>query len=147
MKQKIRMTDIVNASSFDVWKALTVPALMKLWAAEPELALEIITDWMEGGPIIMKGFHHIHFENKGRVLKFEPYTILQYNFLSSLSRLPDRPENYTTVTFKLAPLENQTSLTLTLSNFPTETIYKHIDFYWRTTFGIIKNVVEKQFGI
>jgi hypothetical protein len=32
---------------------------------------------------------------------------------------------------------------LTLSDFPTHTIYKHLDFYWRTTLEILKQFVER----
>jgi hypothetical protein len=118
----------------------------ELSVAEPELAVEIIADWKEDGPTVMKGFHHIHFETK-EGLEIESYTILQYNFSKFIVTFYRIGLKFSIETFRLASLENQTSLTLILSNFPTETIYKHIDFYWRITFGIIKKVVEKQFGI
>lgn len=144
MTQRIDKTIIIKAPPSAVWHTLTNPGLMKQWMAEPEMALEIITDWKVGSPIVIKGFHHIKFENKGTVLQFEPDSVLQYNYLSSLSRLPDKPENYSIIGFGLAPLKNQTSLTLTISNFPTETIFKHIDFYWSTTIEIMKKLIEKQ---
>jgi len=143
MTQQIEKTIIIKALPFAVWHALTNPEVMKQWIAEPELELEIITAWKIGAPIVIKGFHHIRFENKGTVLQFEPNKVLEYNFLSSLSRLPDKPENYTVAQFRLMPLENQTSLTLILRNFPTEAIFKHVDFYWRTTLEIMKKVVEE----
>ena len=37
---------------------------------------------------------------------------------------------------------NITELTLTLSNFTTETIYKHLNFYWNTTLEVLKNFIE-----
>jgi hypothetical protein len=33
---------------------------------------------------------------------------------------------------------------LTLRDFPTHTIYKHIDFYWRTTLEILQQFVESR---
>ncbi|HEY8894738.1 MAG TPA: SRPBCC domain-containing protein, partial [Niastella sp.] len=80
---------------------------------------------------------------KGTVLQFEPGKVLSYSHLSSLSRLPDQPNNYTVITFNLAPLQDQTSLTLTINNFPTETIYRHLDFYWRTTLVMLKKFTEE----
>lgn len=62
--------------------------------ADPEVGIELITNWKVGSPITIKGFHHIKFENKKTVLQFEPDKVLQYDYLSSLSRLPDKPENY-----------------------------------------------------
>jgi hypothetical protein len=75
-------------------------------------------------------------------LRFESPTILRYSHLSSLSRLPDRPESYSIFEFRLAPVGEGTSLTIAISNFPTESIFKHIDFYWRVTIGIFKRFVE-----
>ena len=143
MTQQIDKTIIIKASPSAVWDTLTNPGMMKLWMGEPEMGIDIITDWKVGNPIIVKGFHHVKFENKGTVLRFEPNKVLQYNYLSSLSRLPDKPENYSTIEFRLEPVENKTLLTLTVANFPTETIFKHIDFCWTTTIEIIKKLIEK----
>jgi uncharacterized protein YndB with AHSA1/START domain len=143
MTHKIEKTIIIEALPFAVWDALTNPEVMKQWMGEAELEIKIITDWQIGTPIVIKGFHHVRFENKGTILRFEPNKVLEYNFLSSLSRLPDTHENYTIVQFRLMALDNQTSLTLTVNNFPTEAIFKHVDFYWRTTLDIMKKVIEK----
>lgn len=78
------------------------------------------------------------------VLVFEPNKTLKYTHLSSLSRLADLDENYSILEFILMPEGNQTRLSLTISNFPTETIFKHLDFYWNTTRVMIKDVLEKQ---
>jgi uncharacterized protein YndB with AHSA1/START domain len=144
MTQQIDKTIIIKALPSVVWKTLTDPDSIKQWMAEPGMAFEITTDWKVGNPIVIKAFHHIPFENKGTVLQFEPGKVLRYNYLSSLSRLPDKPESYSTIEFRLVPLENQTSLTLTLRNFPTEAIFRHVDFYWRATIEIMKDLAEKQ---
>ncbi len=65
----------------------------------------------------------------GTVLTFEPERVLKYSHLSSLSRLQDEPENYTILEFRLSPMDNQTTLILTLSGFATEAIYKHLVYY------------------
>ena len=131
----------IDAPASKVWEALTNPELMKKWMFEAEI--HIITDWKVGTPIVIRG--HMNgkdFENNGIVLQFEPEKILQYSHLSSLSRLPDKPENYSLLEFRLAPMENRTILTLTLSNFPTESIYKHLVFYWNVTLEILKRIIE-----
>jgi uncharacterized protein YndB with AHSA1/START domain len=140
MQQAINQTITIDAPLATVWALLTTPALMTQWMAEPEMALEIITDWTLGSPIVMQGFHHIHFENKGTILHCEPLTALQYNYLSSISRLPDTPENYTIVSFQLTPAGAQTVLSVLLENFPTEAILKHVDFYWRTAVVLLKSI-------
>ena len=133
----------INAPISKVWDTLTTPDLMQKWMSETEI--NIITDWNAGRPILIRGrLHGIKFENKGTVLQFEREKILKYSHLSSLSRLSDKPENYSVLEFRLAPISNQTTLTLTLINFPTETIYKHLAFYWNVTLEIIKKMIEEQ---
>jgi len=143
MTNQIEKTIIIRTNPSIVWKTLTEPDLMKQWMGESEMEIEINCTWKLNSPIIISGFHHVKFENKGLVLQFDPHKTLKYSHLSSLSRLSDRPENYSIIEFTLTPLGNHTSLTLTVSNFPTETIFKHLDFYWRTTLEIIKDLIER----
>jgi uncharacterized protein YndB with AHSA1/START domain len=134
----------IKAPPSEVWRALTDPDLMKQWVAEPEMRIEIITDWKVGSPMIVKGHHNnVDFENKGTVLEFKPNSILRYSHLSSLSSLPDRAENYTRIEFQLARTEeNSTSFNVRISNFPTESIFKHWEFYWRVTIEVVKRFIE-----
>lgn len=135
---------VIAAPSTKVWEALTDPVLMKKWMADADTEIEIITDWKVGNPFLIRGtLHRIKFENKGKVLQFEPEKILQYSHLSSLSRLPAQPENYSIVDFRLTPEGTLTVLTVTLSNFPRESIYKHLDFYWNVTLEIFKRKLEE----
>src|SRR5687768_15122106 len=113
----------INAPATRVWDALTKPALMKKWMAETEI--EIVTDWKVGSSILIRGRQHkVKFENRGTVLQFEPEKVLQYSHLSSISRLPDKPENYSLFEFRLTPSGDQTALTVNVTNFATEVIYK-----------------------
>jgi uncharacterized protein YndB with AHSA1/START domain len=133
----------INAPISKVWDTLTIPELMKKWMSETEI--DIITNWSVGSPILIRGrLHRIKFQNTGTVLQFEPGKILRYSHLSSLSRLPDKPENHSVFEFRLAPLGNQSSLAITVSNFPTETIYKHLAFHWNVTLEILKKTIEEQ---
>src|SRR6185312_6680830 len=93
VNQTIELSVLINSGIEKVWKALTVPALMKQWMFESEI--EIVSDWVIGRPMIIKGdMHGVAFENKGTLLKFEPLQRLKYSHLSSLSELPDSTENY-----------------------------------------------------
>jgi uncharacterized protein YndB with AHSA1/START domain len=140
---EITKTIAIKATPERVWEALTDMALMQQWMAEPDFDLEIITDWRVGSPITIKGFHHEFFVNKGTVLRFEPYQVLKYNYLSSLSHLPEEPQYFTSIKFRLIPVQGQTQLTITLRNFPTFEIFKHLDFYWNGTLVVLKNWLEK----
>ena len=132
----------INAPTSHVWQMLTTPELMKKWMMS-DIDIEIVTDWKVGSPFEIRGtMNGKDFENKGIVLQFEPDRALQYSHLSSLSRLPDQPENHAIVAFRLEPIGDQTNLTLTLSNFATESIYKHLAFYWNVTLEVLKQMIE-----
>ena len=134
----------IDAPPSKVWQILTTPELMRKWMM-PDIELHIMTDWKVGNPMTIRGtMNRTDFENSGTVLQFEPETSLRYSHLSSISRLPDRPESYSIVAFRLQPVENQTTLALTLSNFPTESIYKHLTFYWNVALEVLKKVIEEQ---
>ncbi len=134
----------IYASTTQVWHMLTTPELMKKWMMS-DIELEIITDWNVGSPMLIRGnLNGKDFENKGTVLQIEPEKTLQYSHLSSLSRLPDRPENYAIVAFRLEPVAGQTILTLTLHNFATESIYQHLAFYWNVTLEVLKQMLENR---
>lgn len=132
----------IAAPATAVWAALTEPAQMKQWMGEPEMDLDVVTDWVVGGPIEVRGFLHKRFVNTGVVVVCDPPRALRYTHLSSISRLPDVPESYTTLDFRLAPDGAQTTLTVTISGFPTTSIFKHLDFYWRGTLSILQRFVE-----
>ena len=140
----IQSSIIIEATVQNVWEYLTVPTLMKTWMAEPELQLEIQTSWMIGSSILMNGFHTSNFQNKGKVLCFNPPYQLQYTHLNSLSNLTDDEENYTHINFQLKPFAQQTLLFIELSNFPTETIYKHLHLYWISTLTLLKEIIESR---
>lgn len=144
MTARIQKTIRIHARPSAVWDTLTRPDLMKQWMGEPEMEIEVHTDWSVNSPFVITGFHHIRFENRGTVLTFEPGKKLAYTHRSSVSRLPDKPESYTIFEFTLSPQEDQVELSVDIRNFPTETIYKHLEFYWATTLSVIREVVEKQ---
>ena len=139
---RIEKCILIHASAGKVWKYLTDPKLMKEWMGDEEMEIDIISDWKIGNPFVTKGFHHVQFENKGTILQFEPESIFQYDYLSSVSNLEDTAENYTIITFKLTPKEGQTELTVIAENFPTFEIYKHVEFYWNGTLAIVKWRIE-----
>jgi uncharacterized protein YndB with AHSA1/START domain len=136
-------TVLITRSAPIVWEILTDPAMMIQWMGEPEMQIEIETNWQLNSPITIRGFHHVRFENKGLVLEFKKEKRLCYTHLSSLSRLPDVPENYSKLLFTLTARAEATELTVAIENFPTESIRKHLEFYWRGTLARIKATVEK----
>ena len=134
----------IDSEPPQIWAVLTQHKLMAQWMADPEMKIEVHTNWDIDAAILVQAFHHLKFENKGVVLSFDKEKRLSYSHLSSLSRLPDKRENYSIFEFVLTPVGKQTLLTIFVTNFPTETIRKHLEFYWRGTIVKIKKVVEAQ---
>lgn len=140
--QQFSLSLLIQAPAAAVWEVLTIPVLMKQWMADTPI--EIDTTWQPGSPITISGpWYKTRFENKGKVLCFEPHSKLSYTHLSSLSRLADEHGNYTIQEFLLQTKENATTeLTFSAKQFVTSAIYHHLAFYWRVTLHKIKRQVE-----
>jgi uncharacterized protein YndB with AHSA1/START domain len=126
-----------------VWNCLTDIPLMKQWLGGEDMNIEIRTSWQLGTPICIQGFHHVQFEVKGTVMEFKPHTKLSFTHLSSISNLQDEACNYTRIDFFLIPVAKGVELKVQLRNFPTHSIYKHLQFYWKTTVSYIKMIAER----
>ncbi|MDI3318581.1 SRPBCC domain-containing protein [Pinibacter soli] len=107
------------------------------------MQLEVQCNWVVNEPIFIRGFNHVKFENKGVVLQFHKNSRLTYSHLSSLSRLADKQDNYSILDFILSNATDGTVLQLNITNFPTEVIRKHLEFYWRATVVKIKKMAEE----
>lgn len=143
LNKSIQYSTTINATLSRIWQYLTVPNLMKQWMLDQDTQLDIYSDWQVGSSIVMKGkLHQVEIENWGTILEFEPEKTLTYTHLSSISHLPDVSESYCKMSFELSAGEEGNVVALTITNFPTETIYKHLDFYWRVTLGVLKEQVE-----
>lgn len=110
----------------------------------PEMKLNIQSDWKVGGPFLITGFLHQPFENTGKIIVLESEKRLVYTQLSSLSNLPAIDKNFTIVSLELAEVESETEVSVIIRNFPTESIYEHLKFYWNGTLGVLKQYVEAQ---
>lgn len=143
MTQSFELNTLIKAPRPLVWDSLIDTGKMKLWMGEPEMEIGIETDWQVGSAMVVSGLHHLPFRNIGVVLECKPMERLSYTHLSSLSQLPDEPENFTTLTFSLAPQGDATLLTLMAAGFPTVSIFKHLQFYWAGTLGILKQFAER----
>lgn len=132
----------INATPETVWELITDPEKMKLWISDVEMKVESARQ--AGGAIIISGkWNGAVHENKGTILKFEPLKVFAYNAWSRINRLPDLPENYIITEFRIDPeSDHQIRLTVVQSNLLTESIFKHFEFYWNVTLGLIKKLAE-----
>ena len=129
----------IDAPAARVWDALVNPATIKKYM----FGADVRSDWKKGSPITWKGeWQGKPYEDKGVIQRIEPERLIEYTHFSPLSGVPDKPENYHTVTIELTPQGSQTAVSLSQDNNTTEEARKHSEGNWRTMLEGLKKVVE-----
>jgi uncharacterized protein YndB with AHSA1/START domain len=136
----VAKTDIlIHASAAQVWKALTDPALIKQYLHGTDTK----TDWVVGSPITFSGeWQGKSYVDKGQILENQHETLLQFTHWSSLSGLPDLPENYYIVTFHLLSEDGGTRLTVTQDPVPNEKAREGSEKSWNGVLATMKKILE-----
>jgi len=130
----------INASAEKVWHALTDAEMIKKYM----FGTTVISDWKEGSKIIWEGeWEGKAYEDKGKILRFEPKKSLQYSHFSPLSGLPDNPENYHIVTINLEERDQQTMVTLSQDNNANEKDKDHSEKNWKMMLSSLKKLLEE----
>ena len=131
---------VVNASREKTWNALVDPESIKQYMFNTT----VVSDWHESSPIIWKGeWQGKSYEDKGVILQLKPERIIQYSHYSPLSGLPDKPENYHTVTIELSEENDQTRITLTQDKNATEEERIESENNWKMMLASLKRLLEK----
>ncbi len=130
----------IDAPSKKVWNALVNPQAIKQYMFDTN----VVSEWHEGSPIVWKGeWQGKSYKDKGVILQFKPERKLQYSHFSSLSRLPDKPENYHTVTIDLSADGHQTNVSLAQDNNATEEARVHSEKNWGMMLAGLKKFLEQ----
>ena len=129
----------IDAPKSKVWEALTEPDIIRQYL----FGTEVMTDWQVGSPITYKGtWEGKAYEDKGVVLENEPEKLLVSTFWSSLSGVPDLPENYQTVRYELSAKNSGTRLVLTQDNNATQKDAEHSEQNWNMVLAGLKKLLE-----
>ncbi len=130
----------INAPAARVWEALVDPAQIKQYM----FGTNVASDWKQGSPITWKGeWEGKAYEDKGVIQRIDPPRALQYTHFSPLAGLPDKPENYHTVTIDLSEDGSRTNVTLAQDNNPTEEEREHSEKNWRMMLEGLKKFLEE----
>jgi uncharacterized protein YndB with AHSA1/START domain len=123
-----------------VWEALVTPSAIKQYM----FGTHVVSDWKEGSPIVWKGeWQGRKYEDKGVIRQLKPGRALQYTHFSPLAGLPDRPENYHTVTIQLSLEGQRTRVSLTQDNNSTEEARSHSEKNWAMMLEGLKKLLEQ----
>ncbi|MGC2183420.1 MAG: SRPBCC domain-containing protein [Terriglobales bacterium] len=130
----------IHAPSAKVWNALVNPEAIKQYM----FGTTVVSDWRKGSTIIWKGeWQGKSYEDKGVILQLKPGRTIQYSHFSPLSGLPDKLENYHTVTIELSREGDQTLLALAQDNNPTEQARNHSEKNWEAMLAALKKFLEQ----
>lgn len=133
----------IDADASKVWKAITTPRLIKKYL----FGTDTKSDWQEGSPITYEGeYEGKAYKDKGVIKKLEPERIFQSTYWSSMGGKEDNPENYNLVTYKLAPKNGKTVVTLLQDNIQSEIEKEHVTENWKMTLKSLKKVAEDENG-
>ncbi|ARN81826.1 SRPBCC domain-containing protein [Methylocystis bryophila] len=141
----------IAAEPQEVWDAILDPDAGDKWRNA-----HFTTDWHAGSWIeIVAVIGEKRYRDKGRIVKIEPPSQLQYTYWSRASGLRDVPESYSTITMTLELEGAETILTVSQQVPPSpvrrgkgweigaESGANHVAFYWRMTLPILKRIVEE----
>ena len=107
----------ISAPADAVWQALTDPDKVKVYMHGANMA----TDWKVGSPIVWTGeWKGKPYEDKCKVLAFEPGKLLKITHWSPMGGSAHSPENYHTVTYTLAEQGDKTVLALAQDHNATQ---------------------------
>ena len=130
----------IKAPAPRVWDALVNPKQIKQYM----FGTNVASDWKEGSPITWKGeWKGKAYEDKGKILRLTPNRVLQYSHFSPLAGLPDKPENYHTVTIELTESGGQTRVALSQDKNATDEEREHSEKNWSMMLDGLKRVVEQ----
>ncbi|HMH31664.1 MAG TPA: SRPBCC family protein [Puia sp.] len=143
MKNKIinRVGTRIDASSAEVWEALTNPELIK----EYFFGTNTISEWRAGSPIVFEGvWNGKSYRDKGTIIDIQPFKLLKYNYWSSMSGIEDKPENYANITYEISEEGDETILTITQDNIPDEKMRAHSEENWKKVLANLKDLLENK---
>ncbi len=135
-----KVSATINAPIAKVWDALVKPEVIKRYL----FGTTVVSDWKEGSSILWKGeWKGQAYEDKGVILRHDPKRMLRYTHFSPLSGLPDKPENYRTVTIELSEQGKGTSVSLAQDNNATEQAREHSENNWKIVLDGLKKILEQ----
>ncbi|MCH7697670.1 MAG: SRPBCC domain-containing protein [Chloroflexi bacterium] len=128
-----------------VWEVLTKPQHTRQYM----FGCDAESDWQVGSRLVWRGTQDGKVYVKGTIVQIDRDRLLQYTTFSpdAFDHYEDKPENYTTVTLELTPLEGATRLSVSQGDFAPIANgglrFAHTVNSWKTTLAQIKEIAER----
>jgi uncharacterized protein YndB with AHSA1/START domain len=130
----------IDAPRSNVWSALVSRDALK----EFMFGSDVTSGWQVGDPITWEGeWEGRRYRDKGEVLEATPGEHLVYTHFSPLAGKPDLPENYHTVSIRLADDAGATLVRLSQDGNADEDARRHSEDNWRQMLAALKEYVER----
>src|SRR4249919_20644 len=130
----------IDAPKSLVWDALVTPEAIR----EYMFGADVESDWTPGSRITWTGeMKGKPYKDKGEILEVEPERALRYSHFSPQSGKPDTPENYHTVSIRLAGSGDRTEVSLDQDNNPDASSRQESEKNWSAMLDGLKQYVER----
>ncbi|WP_434612092.1 SRPBCC family protein [Arthrobacter sp. A5] len=131
---------VVSATPQQVWRSLTEPSLVK----EYFFGTEVATGWKQGSAITYTGeYEGKAYEDKGAVLEVDEPRLLRTSFFSPMSGLPDVPEYYQHVTYRIEAADQGSKVTITQDHNASDEAAEHSSANWQTILDGLARVAPR----
>jgi len=131
----------INTPIEKVWDALINPDMIKQYM----FGADVLSDWKEGSQIMWRGeWEGKAFEDHGMITKMIPRKLLVFKHFSGSSGLPEKEENYHTVSIELKNDEPGVIVTLTQDNNASSEEMEKSQKNWTTMLDTMRQILEKQ---
>jgi len=140
MSEHIARAEVtIDAPAATVWRGLTDPETISRYMA----GSRVDTDWTVGGPITWNGEYDGHtYQDKGKVLEFEPPRRLVVTHFSPLTGQDDIPENYHRVSYDVVDNGGRTTVTLEQDGNDSAEQAEQFSTNWQQMLAGLKAEVE-----
>ena len=114
-KLVVENTISIHAPIDKVWDTLVNPEATKKYM----FGCETVSDWKPGSPLLWKA----NYEGKemvfvkGNIIAIQPPVLLTYTVIDPNANMPDIPDNYLNVYYRLSELDGITTLTVSQDGF------------------------------
>ena len=133
----------INASAAEVWDALTNPELTRQYMFN----CDVESNWQVGSDVVWRGAADGVVYVKGKVVQYEPHSVLGVTTFDPNSDMEDVPENHLTGTYYLTEQDGSTHVKVIQGDFASvengEKRFEDAEGAWIMALDLLKTLLEQ----